>query len=258
MNKGVMAWIPSIAAGLLCATTLAIVSQRTSRPAVSQVNAAPKPPDSITPGDPRRPHRNAALIDAEWPDAQEFLREYAPHYEEAIRSISTSASVPDFRKFRLKAAVINRVQTLKRLKEHFPELYDIRVEQLRLFDNLFDTHRQYGSATGLQKDKLREQIKQEIGGLIDNAMKDRQKRIARLQEMLGKLNERAEKESQNRDSVVEKHLRTVLENGVDPSLLDGMYQNEPDGADGSGGVAPRLPRIESHPSLRPTSGPAAQ
>lgn len=256
MNKGAMAWMPWIAASVLCATTLSLVGERAMRPAASQVNAAPKPPDSASPGDPRRPRRNAAVIDAEWPDAQEFLRENAPHYEEAIRSIS--ASLPDFRKFRLEAAVINRVQTLKRLKEHFPELYEVRLEQLRLFDNLFDTHRQYASAGGAQKEKLREQIKQEVGALVDNAMKDRQKRIARLQEMLGKLNERAEKENQNRDAVVEKHLRTVLDKGVDTSLLDGMYQNEPDGSDASGVGTPRLPRVESHPSLRPTTAPAGE
>ncbi len=255
MNKGAMAWVPWMAACVLCVTTLLLVGERATRPVISQVNAAPKPSDSALPGDPRRPRRNA-VIDAEWPDAQEFLREFAPHYEEAIRSIS--ASLPDFRKYRLEVAVINRVQTLKRLKEHFPELYEVRLEQLHLFDNLFDTHRQYASAGSAQKEKLREQIKQEVGALVDNAMKDRQKRIARLQEMLGKLNERADKENQNRDAVVEKHLRTVLDKGVDTSLLDGMYQNEPDGSDANGVGAPRLPRLESHPSLRPTTGPAGE
>lgn len=255
MNKGVTAWIPWIAACVVCATTLSLVGERAMRHGVSQVNAAPKSPEGYSAGDPRRPRRNPELIEAEWPDAREFLRENAPHYEEAIRSILNSPTLADFRKIRLKATVINRVQTLKRLKEHFPDLFEVRVEQLHLFDNLFDTHRLYASASGPQKEKLKEQIKKEIGELIDNAMKDRRTRIARLQEMLGKLNERAEKESQNRETVIEKHLETVLDKGIDLSLLDGMYQNDPDTTDGDGRSAPHLPRREPHPSLRPTTRP---
>ncbi len=253
----------------VCAATLAFVGRRAFLPSIPSAAetpltvAAPRtPPDGVLPPgalDPRDLHRprgvrNPQAIEAEWPEAEKFLHDNAPHYYEAIKTLSPKLA--EDQRLRLHGAIVSRYQTLRRVKEHFPELHEVRLEQLRLFDNLFDTRQRYAlAAAGPGQDKLKAQIRDEVGALFDNAIKDRQTRVARLQEMLGKLNERVQKETESRDTTIEQHMRIVLDKGVDPSLLDGMYQNEPD-AGGTGSVNPRrLPHIENHPTLRPTTRP---
>jgi hypothetical protein len=225
-----------------------------------RVNRASAPASSTTAPnslEPRRPRffRSRDAIEEQWPDAAQFLAENAPHYLDAIRSLSKS--LPEEKVFRLHAAVVNRYQILRRMREHYPELFAARIQQLQLFDKLFDTHQQFVAASGPQKEKLKGEMKEEIGELVDNSIKDRRLRINQLRQMLGKLDARVERETKDRDMAVESHLRRVLERGVDPSLLDGMYQNELDSAPRhEERVVPTVP--VPRPTFPAASQPAAE
>jgi hypothetical protein len=212
-------------------------------------------PDSPGDGGQRRGARHRPT-DEEWSEASAFLNQYSP------KRMALAAQLPDGQlKQRLRTAMYGSYQSIRRIQDLFPQIYQLEVQRLTIEDNLFDIHRQFIAAPAAQKAQLRSDLAEQVKALFDNVQQDRQERINRMKSLAAELQTQHDDDARNRDSLISQQVQDVVSYGLGALLKEnnprhGGGPNGPGGPGGRGGPGGPGGRDEtSDQNFHPTTNP---
>jgi hypothetical protein len=145
------------------------------------VDAPPPPPGMGGPDDGQRPRfgRFAPATEKDIEEARIFMRENAPNRWQAVESLPDEGS--SLRR-NVMGFVVARYRMLQGMKEEDPKLYDIKVKQLRVEDEL------YGMLANTNTPEQRTAMKPELTTaakkLVELTLQEREQRIAKLKDIV--------------------------------------------------------------------------
>jgi hypothetical protein len=188
----------------LCVLPLAAVAEQpggTSNVAAESSDSTIAPSSSLDGNDGATRRR---LTEVEWKAASEFLNKYSP------KRMALLNQMPEGKMRPLKNLIYGRYLDLMKIKDSFPQLYDIGVQRMTIEDNLFDLRRNYRAARGPAQATVKQNMRQQVGALFDNLQNDRQARITRMQTYVSDLQKKRDDDEQHRETVIDSQLQQVI------------------------------------------------
>jgi hypothetical protein len=184
---------------------------------------------SPAPANPRGP-----VDEAEFRAASEMMRDHTPNGWFRFDKVPANAPWRP----RLERSVVARYRELQRVRERDPEQYKREIQELELEDEILGLARRVARGVdGPETEDVKRQLRERVAGLHDLRVRNRETRLQRLAATLEGERKRLEKEKGERDQVVEKRYRALLERGG-----DGGFGPVPGGPGGAIAAPPREPR----------------
>ena len=143
---------------------------------------------------------------AEWEQVKEFLRKHAPHRNALLERRAGKEQRPA--RFFLK-----RWRAVEALKTESPELYNTKVREVELEDDLLGICLRLNN--GGDRPALQTQMKTKIADLFDLGVKERTLRIARVESALSEQKKTLNSEIQNRDALIAERFELIKSEGVE-------------------------------------------
>jgi len=153
-----------------------------------------------------KPRAQAArpITAEEWAKTAEFMKQNAPERFGLYLSMREGPA-----KEQLRQVLVNRWRRLEEIQTQMPKLYDVKVKEVRLDDQIFQIGREMKKASGSVKEQLRSDLKTKVAELFDNGLEERQLRIADLEARLKKQQQLLEADNKNRDRLIAKSYRQI-------------------------------------------------
>lgn len=212
------------AAAVLAVPLAGFAAERAAQPANKPANAAVRP--------------QRAFTDAELADAVDFMKVHAPNRLKASANIRT----PEYKE-RFERFIVNQKRNLDKLKTDSPKIYELRVQEMTINDDIFEICRQMRDASRNRRPtaKLESDLHAKVEELFDIGIQERKVRIDRLEEMLAQQKKALESDQNNRDRMIETHTDEIARKGVDGAPL-----NRADSNPGQEVLSePPLPKLDS-------------
>ena len=198
---GVMVLTPAIA--------VAQESPPRSRPAAPEMGPGPAARERFGLG-PRR-----VTSEREQEDAGKFMAENSPNRWKAIESLPGHGPMHRV----LMNVVVARWRSLESARTADPKLYDIKLSELKVEDEVYGLLA--GTQSAADREPLRQKLTEASKQLIDLNMEERQHRIDRLRQLLKGEEERLQADRGHADLLVERKVTSLINEGVSlrPDLL---------------------------------------
>lgn len=217
--------------GVVCWVPMTVVAQ--DRPAPTVPSAAQRAAYAERYGavfqGPRRP------TDAEVEEVSQFLREYSPNRWRALESLPEEGR----ERRAVMAFAVARWRGIQELKEAEPALYDLKLKQLKVEDDI------YGllavKLPPAEREPLRPKVRESVEQLVNLRMAERELRVESLRKQLKEEEERLASDKARVDKMVDRRTDTLMQEGPGALRLGLGRGNQP----------PRTP--PAHP---PTTRPA--
>jgi hypothetical protein len=144
----------------------------------------------------------------------DFCKENSPNRWEAMERWMSMRKIGDFRPPRDK--LILQIKHLMELEQADPDLYKLKVAQIRVEDEEFPMIRELRMALR-NEDKprakeLREKLQQPAAKMVELRLQERQLRLARLQKRLDEEKQRLAKDMNTQNKLVDAHVEEVINN----------------------------------------------
>lgn len=171
--------------------------------------------------------------DKEYEQASQFMREHSPNRWQAMEDLPEEGG--------LRRGVMNfiiaRWRILQSTREEDAQLYEIKLKQVTVEDNIYGllAHTQ----SPAEREPLRKELREQARSLATLGLAERERRIERLQEMLKKQEELLSTDRSQLDAVVEQRTQALIQDG--PTSLRPDFH--------------RRPRVEER-RTRPTTKPS--
>lgn len=169
-----------------------------------------------------RPRNNKAAKPATAPPTAEeeaktaqFMEQYAPERFKVFKASREGPAKKQFGQF-----LINRWRRLEELRTRQPDLYQVRVEAIRLDDDIFSICRQMKKANTADMQKLLPVLHTKVADLFDNGLKERKIRIAQLEAQLKNQTDLLEADSSRRDELIARRYHQISTQGVAGARLN--------------------------------------
>ena len=160
-----------------------------------------------------RVSRPPMLREPDWEQALKFFEKYSPNRFKAYNSMDEG------QKSKYRMAILSRYHSYSWLSRDNPELQQIKAREIGIEDNIFDLKRRLDAAySSAEKESLQEQLKKEVGELVELRIKERQERISRLEKIVTEEKARLEKDQQRKEQLVEKRYREILNAGEESAV----------------------------------------
>jgi len=151
----------------------------------------------------------------------QFMEQYAPERFKVFKASRDGAAKKQFGQF-----LINRWRRLEELRTRQPDLYQVRVEAIRLDDDIFSICRQMKKANTADKQKLLADLKGKVADLFDNGLHERKIRIAQLEAQLKNQTDLLEADSSKREELIARRYRQISTQGVAGARLGNSSSKE--------------------------------
>jgi hypothetical protein len=177
----------------------------------------------------------AAPTDEEWKQIESFVAENSPNRLKKLQQYQTKnePGVPMFRTF-----IATRYRALMAMKEHDPEMYERRLKQFQLEDEIIG---QIGaSEKGTMSNEEREAMLENVGKLVEMDLEEREYRIERLQNALSQEQERLQKDRNRQEALVQRKLDDISRSGARALMMDGPRMKR----EGAPDKGPKPPKRE--------------
>lgn len=150
--------------------------------------------------------REAVPAETSWLEVERFMDENSP-----LRLAALNAEQPDPQR-RLKRFWTFRFNALKRLERDDADLYAERVRMLREEDKIWGLGKECAMESDPSKrEALAAALRREIGGLFRTALKEREVRIKRAEELLLREKQLLAEEQADQAQIIDKRVEQVLE-----------------------------------------------
>jgi len=152
------------------------------------------------------------ITDEDWDAASNFMREHSPNRWQLFERLSDGSP----RRGPVMRMILARYQNLQSLKEEDVTLYDLRLQQLTLEDSIWGIVREM--RTQIAEDRrtvLQSQLREKVSFAVDVWMKERDRRLQRLEETLKAERERLAADQKRREEMIENRLQRELERTPD-------------------------------------------
>lgn len=151
-------------------------------------------------GDLREPSQK------EWAEASAFMWRYSPRRARAMDQLAEGSW-----KDKLRKVLFARYRGLRSLDRRDPEAFRQRVEQLRLEDEIFGLVSDWAGSAEEERPKLKERLKVLVSSLVDLDVQERKRRIDRLEAELREQKAALEKDTEQRDTLVDDRYNRFLD-----------------------------------------------
>ncbi|HWE01250.1 MAG TPA: hypothetical protein VG326_02480 [Tepidisphaeraceae bacterium] len=209
----------------LCAVLVALAVVR-SRPAVTVSNGDgalfDRPAHDKSDIEKYRadhPRIGATELEKEWEAAKQFLSVHSKNRYEQIERIPGGPKKP-FEQF-----LVGRYRMINRLKAQSPELYNLKVREVELDDDVFGICLKLKRNTG-DKARLQSELKARITELFDLGISERKLRIGLVETALADQKKILKTEQDGREQLVDDRYGAVLSEGVEGAWI-GPKHNSP-------------------------------
>lgn len=216
-------------------------------PVSKQVDSVSEPADLLSPADPgslppvaptpgatspddariRRgdrmfsPLRPRPLDEKDLSDARLYMHTHSPERYNAILALPEGKE-----KSAIESLTAQRYLNWMRLARDDFELYAVVEKRIELEDAIFGKVRQLRTESSQAQDAaVKAQLKDLVGKLVDNGIRERQLRLDRLQRTIKQEQAKLAEDSANRPSVVEQRYNAILSsdtNGLLPAAGPGL------------------------------------
>jgi ribosomal 50S subunit-associated protein YjgA (DUF615 family) len=122
--------------------------------------------------------------------------------------------------------ISERWRTLRNLKDEDPQLYEMKLKQIRLEDGIYGMLAK--ARTAKEREAKREEVHNAVKELVSLGIEERQRRVEELQKMLAKEQEKLTDDRDRIDGVVNHKTDSLI-------------------AEGPSALRPVLPRLEFRP-----------
>jgi hypothetical protein len=132
-----------------------------------------------------------------------FFRDHAPNRYALFEQLDEG-----FPRRRVLRVMVNRYRQIQRFKDNDQEMYNLAVKQFELQDEAFGIIRNVagtGNPDAETLSKLRDKVKE----LAQLGLKEREKRVERLERMLAEEKSRLEADKADPDALVDRQLRQI-------------------------------------------------
>ena len=146
--------------------------------------------------------------------AIEFMKLHGPHRLNAAMN-----RLPGPRE-QFERNIVNQKRTFDRLQGENPELYQVRVREYEVNDDIFELCRQMRPARrGVSSTSIQPQLKEKVSELFDLGIKDQQLRIDKLERDLATARKALDSAQKNRDQLVAQNIDKISKEGVPGALF---------------------------------------
>lgn len=168
----------------------------------------PRGPMQLGPAGPGRFGRGQGAMfpppsQQEVQDTVNFFRDHAPNRYALFEQLDEGRP-----RFRVLRVMVNRFRQVQRFKDNDPELYNLAVKQFELQDEAFGMIRNVagpGNPDAETLSKLRDKVRE----LAQLGLKEREKRVERLEKMLAEEKTRLDADKADPDALVDRQLRQI-------------------------------------------------
>lgn len=153
------------------------------------------------------------VSDEDWQAASTFMREHSPNRWAVFERLSEASP----RRGPVMRMILARYRNLANVKEEDSELYELRVQQLALEDAIWGLLREMRSnqTSEERRTEIQAELREKVAQSVDTWIKERQRRLARLEETLKQERARLEADLKRIDTMVENRLQRELERASD-------------------------------------------
>lgn len=178
--------------------------------------------------------------DEEWPEVVAMMAEISPNGFKVFEQLDPKSD--RYRRFRDITYFHYRMLLWSRSED--PALYQVRVDRLKLEDQIF------GMVKNIKPDEapppeMLAQLQTKVGELVDLNARERQVRIERMEKMVANEKQKLQTDVDRRNEIIDGKIKKVLSDGGDESSF-GI----------SGGPDGRRPRVHN-PETQPAEAPPA-
>jgi hypothetical protein len=213
----------------------------TPTPTSQPADDAKLPPPSLWRGPgPRMRAPATEPTEQELQQVSAFMQQYSPNRWQAFQQLPRNGPL----RRGITRFVFGHWRRLQDLKQMDPALYDLRLRQVQLEDQLF------GLLTPLKTAAAREAKRAELRPIVQEdveiGLKERAQRIERLQTLLQREQEKLAADQKDRDAIVDRRVESLVKQGIGfrPSGPGGM-------GEGPGRGPGRRHGPEQGPATRP-------
>ncbi len=141
---------------------------------------------------------------ADWDDMIKFLQTNAPHRARVIDETDAWDN-PTARN-----ALLKRWRDYRFVEEHFPEVADLRVKRFQIEDQIFGLELQVKRDPSILE-SIRPEIRLKAAVLVDLSIQERQRRIAKLQNLLQQEQQRLADEQTQQNAQVDQRTQRIMD-----------------------------------------------
>ncbi len=174
----------------------------------------------------------------DWDEASAFMKEHCPERFRVIDSLSDGRP----RKNRLIGLAVVAYHNLQRIQKDDPELGLIVVRRMELEDSAFGLATQFRDARAdgdtATQESIRVKIQQKVADLVDTNLKERQRRIARLEKSLKLQQDQLATDLKNRDMTIDRRMRNLVDGPRSPEEEAHSTTTQPATTDQVGSAQP--------------------
>ncbi|MDB5356825.1 MAG: hypothetical protein JWN24_3278 [Phycisphaerales bacterium] len=167
-------------------------------------------------------HAKMSLTKEEWEGTAEFLRKYAPNRLTFVENIGEGD-----RKENLKRVLFGLVRNINALQVQSISLYNLRIEEFQLDDQIFGICSNLRTAQGAQKEELRDDLRKKVTLLFDKGLEERKVRIERLQKMIEDQKKALVTDSDRRQTIIDSRFLYIASHGVNGAPLNSKGERIP-------------------------------
>ncbi len=170
---------------------------------------------SAEPNRSRFPRRAETGRDIDFEQAIEFFKLHAPQRYAAFMAMT------DEQKERAKPAIIDRFRAFDRLTRENAGLRELKVQQLKLEDEVFTIKQRLDAlpeTLPLKRKELQDELRRKVTELVEARIKERSDRIENLESLLKQEKARLQADLKQKDKLIETRYQQAL-TAKDPSQL---------------------------------------
>ena len=192
---------------------------RPERPERSQQSPGDRGGDGRERGGPewRREYRGMRpweeITDEKWAAVERFMKAHSP---ERLRRLD---EVPEDRREMVRRSIVRRFDSLQQTQEREPEMYDLRVERMRLEDEIFTMALKLKEVVKPDAvEKTRKELRTKVKALLENRLSERRLRLQQAERRLEEERKGLQREEAELAEIVEKRVTGLLEEDRWPGL----------------------------------------
>ncbi len=184
--------------------------------------SAPQPGDSLIfsrAAAKAEADRNKALhgpvTEEDWKAAQAFLAPLTPHRLTLIEHLPHGQHRDS-----LKRLLVNQWRGINALKTQAPALYQTRIKELKLSDDIFAICLKMKRGNSNKDPALRAQLRTTMDELFTLGLEERKERISLVEKSLVVQKKSLEVDDRNRNQIISERVEHVLKHGVEGARFD--------------------------------------
>ena len=139
----------------------------------------------------------------EWEDVEAFMKKHSP------RRLEKMDQIDDERQQAVKRMLVTRYRNLQDLKDQDQELYDIRVDRMRIEDDVFGLGWDLNHPGNDKSEEVRKELRAKLRLLFKSGLQERAHRLKHWEKVLEQHRKSLKEDEAKLDTAVDRYMADV-------------------------------------------------